>query len=168
MPAARSRPHGLVLAAAVVTAIEFGAIWVLSPEWMLPYGWGPAMAVVTTLVGIGAVAERVRARVTPVEGEEYTADVSDDDPFPIADARSRAEAVDCIRRTLAANGIAVGAVVRPHRHKWGWEITVRQKSGTPAEIVSKAGAMETPWASASTGSWSSRTRRSARTPRCAW
>lgn len=138
------RAGGLALAAAVVTAIEFGAIWILSPDWMRPFAWGPALAVVTTLVGIGAVAERVRARVTPVEGEEYTAEASDDDPFPIADARSRAEAVDCIRRTLTANGIAVGAVVRPHRHKWGWEITVRQKSGTPAEIVSKAGAMETP------------------------
>ncbi|MFD5899658.1 DNA translocase FtsK [Streptomyces sp. NPDC060366] len=135
---------GLGLAAAVVTAIEFGAIWYFSPEWMRPFAWGPALATAMTLVGIGAVADRVRTRVAPVDGEAYEADVADDDPFPIADARSRAEAVDCIRRTLTANGIAVGAVVKPHRHRWGWEITVRQKAGTPAEIVSKAGAMETP------------------------
>lgn len=137
------RAGALALAAAVVTAIEFGAIWYFSPDWMRPFAWGPALAVVTTLVGIGAVAERIRTRVTPVEGDAYEAEAADDDPFPIADARSRAEAVDCVRRTLAANGINVGAVVRPHRHRWGWEITVRQKSGTPAELVTKAGAMET-------------------------
>ncbi|GAA1376705.1 hypothetical protein GCM10009612_75490 [Streptomyces beijiangensis] len=135
----------LSLAAAVTVAIEFGAIWYLSPDWMRPYTWGPAMAVVATLVGIGAIAERIRTRVTPVEaGEEYEAEKGDDEPFTIADAHSRAEAVDCVRRTLVASGINVGSVFRPHRHKWGWEVTVRQKSGTPAELVTKAGAMETP------------------------
>ncbi|WP_435836036.1 DNA translocase FtsK [Streptomyces bacillaris] len=138
------KASGLALAAAVVTAIEFGAIWYFSPDWMRPFAWGPALAVVTTLVSIGAVAERVRTRVTPVEGEAYEAETADDEPFPIADARSRAEAVDCVRRTLASKGINVGAVLKPHRHKWGWEVTVRQKSGTPAELVAKAPDMETP------------------------
>jgi hypothetical protein len=138
------KASGLALAAAVVTAIEFGAIWYFSPDWMRPFAWGPALATLTTLVGIGAVCERLYARVTPVEAdEEYEAEKADDEPFPIADARSRAEAVDCVRRTLAANGINVGAVIKPHRHRWGWEVTVRQKSGTPADLVNKAGHMET-------------------------
>ncbi|GGT78863.1 DNA translocase FtsK [Streptomyces althioticus] len=136
---------GLVLAAAVVTAIEFGAIWYFSPDWLRPFAWGPALATLTTLVGIGAVCERVYNKVTPVDADEdYEADRADDEPFPIADARSRAEAVDCVRRTLVSKGIDVGAVLQPHRHKWGWEVTVRQKSGTPAELVSKAPDMETP------------------------
>lgn len=69
---------------------------------------------------------------------------TDGDPFPIADARNRTEAAECVRRALASEGIAVKSVEADKRHAWGWEVTVRLAKGKPADIVTKAPDLETP------------------------
>lgn len=68
----------------------------------------------------------------------------DGDPFPIADARSRDEAAECVRRALLSEGIAVASVEAGRHYTWGWEVTVRLKRGTPADLISKAPDLETP------------------------
>lgn len=66
------------------------------------------------------------------------------DPFPIADARTRDEAAECVRRALVSEGINVAAVEAGRHYDWGWEITVRLKKGTPADLIAKTGDLETP------------------------
>ncbi|MFB6568394.1 hypothetical protein [Streptomyces noursei] len=69
---------------------------------------------------------------------------SEDDPFPIADASTRDEAAECVRRALASEGINVAAVEAGRRYPWGWEVTVRLRKGTPADLIAKAPELETP------------------------
>jgi S-DNA-T family DNA segregation ATPase FtsK/SpoIIIE len=64
-------------------------------------------------------------------------------PYPLADARTRAEAADCVGRALGAEGIALRLCEEARRTGWGWEIPVILRSGTPAAIVAKAGDLET-------------------------
>lgn len=66
------------------------------------------------------------------------------EPFPIADATNRTEAAECVRRALVSEGIAVAEVEAGRRYDWGWEINVRLKKGTPADLIAKAGDLETP------------------------
>ncbi|WP_372344706.1 hypothetical protein [Streptomyces sp. KL116D] len=68
----------------------------------------------------------------------------DGDPFPIADARNRTEAAECVRRALASEGISVASVEANRRHSWGWEVTAKLAKGKPADIVTKAPDLETP------------------------
>ncbi|HEX5541964.1 MAG TPA: hypothetical protein VFX60_10470, partial [Micromonospora sp.] len=68
----------------------------------------------------------------------------DGDPFPIADARNRTEAAECVRRALTSEGIQVKEVEANRRYDWGWEVTVRLAKGKPADIVTKAPDLETP------------------------
>ncbi|WP_329143481.1 hypothetical protein OIU91_06045 [Streptomyces sp. NBC_01456] len=68
----------------------------------------------------------------------------ENDPFPIADANTRDEAAECVRRALVSEGINVAAVEAGRRYPWGWEITVRLKKGTPADLIAKAPELETP------------------------
>jgi S-DNA-T family DNA segregation ATPase FtsK/SpoIIIE len=68
----------------------------------------------------------------------------DGDPFPIADARNRTEAAECVRRALASEGIQVKEVEANRRYEWGWEVTIHLLKGKPADIVTKAPDLETP------------------------
>lgn len=68
----------------------------------------------------------------------------DGDPYPIADARNRTEAAECVRRALASEGIQVKEVEANRRYDWGWEVTVHLSKGKPADIVTKAPDLETP------------------------
>ncbi|WP_019358002.1 hypothetical protein [Streptomyces sp. AA1529] len=71
-------------------------------------------------------------------------DGSDDDPFPIADAHTRDQAAEAVRRALVSEGIAVAAVEAGRHYSWGWEVTVRLKKGKPSDLISKAPELETP------------------------
>jgi hypothetical protein len=66
------------------------------------------------------------------------------DPFPIADARSRDEAADCVYRALLSEGVKVARVEAGRHYPWGWEVTVHLRKGTPAELIAKAPDLETP------------------------
>jgi S-DNA-T family DNA segregation ATPase FtsK/SpoIIIE len=69
---------------------------------------------------------------------------ADGEPFPIADARTRTEAAECVRRALLSEGIHVAKVEAHKHHAWGWEVTVQLSKGKPADIVTKAPDLETP------------------------
>ncbi|MFC9268955.1 hypothetical protein ACFTXJ_14430 [Streptomyces zhihengii] len=68
----------------------------------------------------------------------------DGDPFPIADAKNRTEAAECVRRALDSEGVNVAKVEAGRRYDWGWEITVWLRKGTPADLIAKAAELETP------------------------
>lgn len=95
-----------------------------------------AMATVT----VGAWRGRPRS----VDLGKVQVHAEDGDPFPIADARNRTEAAECVRRALASEGIQVKEVEANRRYEWGWEVTVRLAKGKPADIVTKAADLETP------------------------
>jgi S-DNA-T family DNA segregation ATPase FtsK/SpoIIIE len=95
-----------------------------------------AMAAVT----VGVLKGRPRS-VDPGKVEVLA---EDGDPFPIADARNRTEAAECVRRALASEGIQVKEVEANRRYEWGWEVTVHLLKGKPADIVTKAPDLETP------------------------
>ncbi|MFC8065480.1 hypothetical protein [Streptomyces sp. NPDC057293] len=95
-----------------------------------------AMAAVT--VGV------LKGRPRSVDPGKVEIAAVDGEPFPIADARNRTEAAECVRRALASEGIQVKEVEANRRYEWGWEVTVRLAKGKPADIVTKADDLETP------------------------
>lgn len=101
---------------------------------------GIIMVVVVILSGIGRATRPVKAAV-----EKPAEETSDDPraPFPLADARTRAEAAEAVTRALAAEGIELRHCEDPARATWGWTVPVVLRAGTPAGIVGKAGEVET-------------------------
>lgn len=100
------------------------------------------VSVLYAMAAVAAGAWRGRPRgVDPGRVENLP---QDGDPFPIADARNRTEAAECVRRALASEGIQVKEVEANRRYDWGWEVTVRLAKGKPADIVTKAADLETP------------------------
>lgn len=69
---------------------------------------------------------------------------ADGDPFPIADATSRTEAAECVRRALVSEGIDVASVEAGRHYPWGWEVTVRLRKGKPSDLIALAPDLETP------------------------
>ena len=69
---------------------------------------------------------------------------ADGEPFPIADAKNRTEAAECVRRALLSEGVNVAKVEAGRRYDWGWEITVWLRKGTPADLIGKSAELETP------------------------
>ncbi|KAA6216411.1 hypothetical protein [Streptomyces filamentosus] len=117
-------------AAGTVTVVT-GGVWVslLLGIVTIAYGaWRGQPA------AIAAEDDPGRIEILSEEGE----------PFPIADATNRTEAAECVRRALVSEGIAVAEVEAGRRYDWGWEINVRLKKGTPADLIAKAGDLETP------------------------
>ncbi|MFF9240086.1 hypothetical protein ACF1AL_14805 [Streptomyces sp. NPDC014801] len=99
----------------------------------------------TVLYAMAAVAAGVwKGRPKGVDPGKIEVASEDGDPFPIADARTRTEAAECVRRALASEGIQVKEVEANRRYDWGWEVTVHLAKGKPADIVTKAPDLETP------------------------
>ncbi|RSS59805.1 hypothetical protein [Streptomyces sp. WAC01280] len=95
---------------------------------------------------IGYGAWRGQPNVVAAEDDPGRIEIlaAEGEPFPIADATNRTEAAECVRRALVSEGIAVAEVEAGRRYDWGWEINVRLKKGTPADLIAKAGDLETP------------------------
>jgi S-DNA-T family DNA segregation ATPase FtsK/SpoIIIE len=104
------------------------------------YGAPVVLLVIVTGVTVLAAIGR-RARRDAGIGPDAVSDP--EGPYPIADARTRGEAADCLRRSLVAHGIDVREIEDPHRTRWGWEIPIVLRRGTPAQVVAKAGDLET-------------------------
>ncbi|WP_285500247.1 hypothetical protein [Actinokineospora sp. NBRC 105648] len=66
-----------------------------------------------------------------------------DEPYPIADAHTRAQAAECVARAVAAEGIELRSVEGARRQPWGWETAVVLRRGTPAALVGKVAELET-------------------------
>lgn len=84
-----------------------------------------------------------------------------DEPFPIADAHTRAEAADAVARALKAEGVDLRMVGEAVRQVWGWEVPVILRRGTPSQVVDRLAALETTLDLAAGGAMASpdRTRR---------
>lgn len=109
------------------------------------YGMAECGVWVTALYAMAAITVGVlKGRPRSVDPGKVQVHAEDGDPFPIADARNRTEAAECVRRALASEGIAVKEVEANRRYEWGWEVTVRLAKGKPADIVTKAPDLETP------------------------
>ncbi|MFI1166542.1 hypothetical protein ACH4UM_23800 [Streptomyces sp. NPDC020801] len=109
------------------------------------YGVAECGLWVSVLYAMATVAAGVwRGRPHGVDPGKIEVHAEDGDPFPIADARNRTEAAECVRRALASEGIQVKEVEANRRYDWGWEVTVRLAKGKPADIVTKAADLETP------------------------
>ncbi|MGW4050815.1 hypothetical protein ACWENA_08275 [Streptomyces sp. NPDC004779] len=123
--------------------------------WTVTAGTAGALTVATggvwtsLLLGIVTIAYGAwRGQPAVIEAEDDPGRIEilaeDGEPFPIADATTRTEAAECVRRALISEGIAVAEVEAGRRYGWGWEINVRLKKGTPADLIAKAGDLETP------------------------
>jgi S-DNA-T family DNA segregation ATPase FtsK/SpoIIIE len=101
-------------------------------------------AVGAVLVAALALVGRVVRPLPEREpGQEPGAEPGPDDPYPIADAHTRTDAADCVRRALTAEALALRLAGEARRTPWGWEVAVVLRSGTPAGIVTKTGNLET-------------------------
>ncbi|MFG2210529.1 hypothetical protein [Streptomyces sp. NPDC048638] len=67
----------------------------------------------------------------PLEG---IAPAEDARPYPIAMATTAQAAADCLWRALRAEGVDVGWVGDGEQFPWGWQLTVRVRSGSPDDI----------------------------------
>jgi S-DNA-T family DNA segregation ATPase FtsK/SpoIIIE len=124
--------------------IKHGA-WTLPIAGAATYGAVEGGTWVSVLYAVAAVAAGAwRGRPKGVDPGKVEVLAGDGDPFPIADARNRTEAAECVRRALASEGIQVKEVEANRRYDWGWEVTVRLAKGKPADIVTKAPDLETP------------------------
>jgi S-DNA-T family DNA segregation ATPase FtsK/SpoIIIE len=100
---------------------------------------------VAALYAMAAVTAGIlKGRPRSVDPGKVEIAAQDGEPFPIADARNRTEAAECVRRALASEGIQVKEVEANRRYEWGWEVTVHLLKGKPADIVTKAPDLETP------------------------
>ena len=109
------------------------------------YGLAECGVWVSALYAVAAITVgAIKGRPRGVDPGKVQVHAEDGDPYPIADARNRTEAAECVRRALASEGIAVKEVEANRRYEWGWEITVRLAKGKPADIVTKAPDLETP------------------------
>lgn len=109
------------------------------------YGVAEGGLWVTVLYAMAAVTYGAwRGRPRGVDPGKVEIAALDGDPFPIADARNRTEAAECVRRALTSEGIQVKEVEANRRYEWGWEVTVHLAKGKPADIVTKAPDLETP------------------------
>jgi hypothetical protein len=106
------------------------------------FGLLPLGAVIAvSLVVFGLVGRGFNPLSFSFKNEE--GDLDPMEPFPIADARTRDEAMECLRRALLAEGITPRNILEPTRYNWGWEFPVILRKGTPADVMSKADRLET-------------------------
>ena len=116
-----------------------------------PAGYGVAAGGVWMSIALAAATVlygAAKGRPAAIEAEDDPGVIeigaADGEPFPIADARTRTEAAECVRRALVSEGISIAKVEAHKHHTWGWEITVQLAKGKPADIVTKAPDLETP------------------------
>jgi S-DNA-T family DNA segregation ATPase FtsK/SpoIIIE len=97
--------------------------------------------VVVTVVIMAGVGGATRPRAD--RAEEAVEERGEEEPYPIADAHTRAEAADCVARAVRAEGIELRMAGDAHREPWGWAVPIVLRRGTPAAVVAKLGELET-------------------------
>jgi DNA segregation ATPase FtsK/SpoIIIE, S-DNA-T family len=100
---------------------------------------GMLAVLVGTLAGVGRA---VRPLPEP-EPSTVAAQPRPDDPYPIADAHTRAEAADCVARAARAENIDLRGTQDATRTPWGWQVPIILRRGTPAGLITKLGDLET-------------------------
>ncbi len=97
---------------------------------------GAVYLLVTSL--IGRKLRGPKEKPTPEEIEK-----AEGEPYPIADAHTRAEAADCVARAVRSEAIDLRMCGDAARQPWGWEVPIILRRGTPAAVVAKLGELET-------------------------
>lgn len=105
-------------------------------------GYPGVLLVVVAVVGSLAAVGRAR-RPRPESQPGVQPDLGPDEPFPIADAHTRAQAADCVTRAALAEGLELRGTEHARRQPWGWEVAVVLRRGTPAALVAKVAELET-------------------------
>jgi DNA segregation ATPase FtsK/SpoIIIE, S-DNA-T family len=126
------------------TTVVLLAAW-LGLHW-LDQTHGTLAVAAVLLLAVGALAgigRTVRPLPETEPGQQPPREPGPDDPYPIADAHTRTDAADCVRRALAAETITLRLPAEARRTPWGWEVAVILRCGTPAAIVTKTGDLET-------------------------
>jgi S-DNA-T family DNA segregation ATPase FtsK/SpoIIIE len=121
--------------------ISLGAILAVTAWLTSAFGavtFGAAAVSLLILFAIVGVTNK-----TYIFGEETAEEEEPMAPFPIADARNREEAIECLRRALLAEGITPRTILDPTRYNWGWEFTVILRKGKPDDVMAKTKDMET-------------------------
>jgi S-DNA-T family DNA segregation ATPase FtsK/SpoIIIE len=103
----------------------------------------PAIGVGLVVLGIGVVARPKDVADAETDSAVIAGGQRPDDPFPIGDAHTRAEASDAVARALRAEGVDLRMVGEAVRQRWGWEVPVILRRGTPAQITDRLVALET-------------------------
>jgi DNA segregation ATPase FtsK/SpoIIIE, S-DNA-T family len=99
---------------------------------------GLVVAVTAVLAGVGRA---IRPRPNDLGSAEE--ERGEDEPYPIADAHTRAEAADCVSRAVRAEGTELRMAGDARREPWGWTVPIVLRRGTPAAVVGKLGELET-------------------------
>ncbi|MFD9895112.1 hypothetical protein ACFWY9_37705 [Amycolatopsis sp. NPDC059027] len=125
-----------------ITAVLIIAVWVTVAVLADRYGplvyWVLGTVYVLITAPIGRKLRGPKEKPTPEEEEK-----AEGEPYPIADAHTRAEAADCVARAVRAEGIDLRMAGDAARQPWGWEVPVILRRGTPAAVVAKLGELET-------------------------
>ncbi|UVS81426.1 hypothetical protein [Actinokineospora sp. UTMC 2448] len=104
-------------------------------------GWiAYALPTLLALIALGVAGRIIVGRIEKTPEEKAK---SDGDPFPIADAHTRGEAIECAKRALDAVGVVLRSGADARRQPWGWEISVVLARGKPADVIDKVGELET-------------------------
>lgn len=129
--AAKTTASGVVTAGPATYGVATGGLWV-----------SVALGMATAVYG----ASKGSPAAIAAEDDPGFIEIGaqDGEPFPIADASTRTEAAECVRRALVSEGIKVAKVEAHKHHAWGWEVTVQLAKGKPGDIISKAPDLETP------------------------
>lgn len=104
-------------------------------------GWLSLLVLVAALTVIGRIAHPPHD--PPTEPDPATGEAGDSTPFPIADAHTRTEAAVAATRALAAEGVELRGTGEVRRTRWGWEVGVMLRRGTPGLITAKTAELET-------------------------
>lgn len=141
------RVRGEWTRAVVLRSVGVCAVWVAAVV-----GWvavaercGRPVAVVVVVAVAAVVGRMVRPPIEPEADSPGAREVEGrpDDPFPLADAHTRAEASDAVARALRSEGVDLRMVGEAFRQPWGWEVSVILRKGTPALVVDRLPGLET-------------------------
>jgi S-DNA-T family DNA segregation ATPase FtsK/SpoIIIE len=111
---------------------------VLADRYGLIVHWGLGAVYTVVMALVGRKLRGPGEEPTPEEIER-----AEGEPFPIADAHTRAEAADCVARAVRAEGIDLRMAGDAARQPWGWQVPIILRRGTPAAVVAKLGELET-------------------------
>ncbi|MCK2237167.1 MULTISPECIES: hypothetical protein [unclassified Crossiella] len=118
-------------------------VWWGATRLLARFGNPAEVGLVLAAVAVCAfIGTRVRPGA-PGPEDAPEAEAGPDEPYPLADAHTRAEVAECLRRALLAERIELRSVEDVARQPWGWEAAAVLKRGTPADLVSKLDAITT-------------------------